>query len=64
MVTQKEILDLIRDNEGIVQSTLSERLNGSASNIGHTIMAPKKKKMIRREVYGASWKLYLAKDFR
>lgn len=58
MVTQEEILNLIGSNEGIVQSTLTIFLNGEPGNINHAIMQLNKKKMIRREVYGVSWKLY------
>lgn len=59
MVTQEEILNLIGSNEGIVQSTLTVLLNGEPGNINHAIMRLSKKKMIRREVYGVSWKLFL-----
>lgn len=62
MVTQEEILDLIGSNEGIVQSTLTILLNGEQGNINHAIMQLNKKRMIKREVYGVSWKLYLNKE--
>jgi hypothetical protein len=61
MVTQDDILELIGNNEGIIQSTLPEVLKGERGNINHAIMQLNKKKMIRREVYGVSWKLYLKK---
>ena len=58
-----QFLKAVKDQEGITQSTLKFRTDLSKSKVSQILTDFEKKHLIKREIQGKTYSVYLAKKF-